>query len=90
MRKPPGQDLVASEQLSSHALSRRSVIVGLPLLLAGCAGANYGSVSDGGFVVPPVDMTAMDSSLMRTEVAWSGKEKPGSIVVNVPQRKSVV
>ena len=24
---------------------------------------------------------------MRAEVAWRGKEKPGSIVVNVPQRR---
>ena len=24
---------------------------------------------------------------MRTDVTWSGKEKPGSIVVNVPQRR---
>ncbi len=87
MRKPPGQDLAPSEQLPGSALSRRSVIVGLPLLLAGCVTSEYGSVSDGGFVVPPVDMTAMDSSLMRQEVAWSGKEKPGSIVVNVPQRR---
>jgi len=70
----------------SHALSRRAVLVGLPLLLAGCAGG-YGSTQDGGFTVPAVDITNMDSSLMRTEVAWKGNEKPGSIVVNVPERR---
>jgi lipoprotein-anchoring transpeptidase ErfK/SrfK len=68
-------------------LSRRAFVVGLPLFAAGCAGANYGSIHDGGHTVSAVDVTAMDSSLMRQEVAWSGKEKPGSIVVNVPQRR---
>lgn len=69
-------------------LTRRAVIVGLPLLAAGCVtGGGYGSVQDGGFNIPPVDLTAIDSSLMRQEVSWSGKEKPGSIVVNVPQRR---
>src|SRR5471030_1660230 len=79
MLKPP-------EILSSHALTRRVVLAGLPLLLAGCAGG-YGSTQDGGFTVPAIDMTAIDSSLMRTEVAWKGHEKPGSIVVNVPERR---
>jgi lipoprotein-anchoring transpeptidase ErfK/SrfK len=64
------------------------VILGLPLLAAGCVtGGGYGSVQDGGFTIQPVDLTTMDSSLMRQEVSWSGKEKPGSIVVNIPQRR---
>jgi lipoprotein-anchoring transpeptidase ErfK/SrfK len=89
-RPHPNSAPVASEQ--SGALSRRSVVAGLPLLLAGCASGGfltggYGSVSDGGFVVPAVDITTVDSSLLRSEVAWRGKEKPGSIVVNVPQRR---
>ena len=78
---PPKRDV------SSHALSRRAVLAGLPLLLAGCAGANYGYVSDGGFSVPPVDISTLDPGLLRQEVAWKGKEKPGSIVVNVPERR---
>lgn len=72
---------------TTHLLTRRAVVAGLPLLAAGCVTANYGSVHDGGFVVPPVDITTIDSSLMRQEVAWKGKEKPGSIVVNVGQRR---
>ena len=79
---PPGKVSVPG-----HALSRRAVLVGLPLFVAGCAGGGYGSVQDGGFTIPPVDVTAMDPDLMRREVAWHGKEKPGSIVVNVPQRR---
>ena len=86
MRKPPSQKPVPQEDLASHALSRRAVLVGLPLLLAGCA-SGYGSTEDGGFTVAPVDLTTIDSSLMRQEVAWKGHEKPGSIVVNVPERR---
>lgn len=85
MRQRPFPDRPSAPD---HTLSRRAVVLGLPFLVSGCVGfANYGSVSDGGFIVPAVDVTSMDSSLMRTEVAWSGKEKPGSIVVNVPQRR---
>ena len=80
-------DLPQDCSIPSHALSRRAIIAGLPLLLAGCAGGGYGTVSDGGYTIAPVDVTAIDPSLMRQEVAWHGKEKPGSIVVNVPERR---
>jgi lipoprotein-anchoring transpeptidase ErfK/SrfK len=90
MRKPPSQNLVPQQDLTSpargHLLSRRAILAGLPLLLAGC-GANYGSTQDGGFTVAAVDITTMDRDLMRQEVAWRGNEKPGSIVVNVPERR---
>jgi lipoprotein-anchoring transpeptidase ErfK/SrfK len=85
MPKPPHQNPARTE-LST--MSRRAVIVGLPLLAAGCVtGGGYGSLQDGGHAIAPVDMTTLDPSLMRQEVAWSGKEKPGSIVINVPQRR---
>ncbi len=74
-------------RFDTAALSRRAVLAGLPLLLAGCGAANYGMVSDGGFTTPAIDTTTIDSSLLRTEVAWSGHEKPGSIVVNISQRR---
>jgi lipoprotein-anchoring transpeptidase ErfK/SrfK len=32
-------------------------------------------------------MSTMDADVRRTEVPWKGKEKPGSIVVNVSQRR---
>ena len=90
MPKPASRNLVRTEDRS--ALSRRAVLAGMPLLLAGCAGGGffsggYGSTRDGGFFVPAVDITTIDPGLMRTEVVWHGKEKPGSIVVNVPQRR---
>ena len=63
------------------------MLAGLPLLLAGCAGGYFRQydTQDGGFTIPPVDLTTIDPSLLRQEVAWHGKEKPGSIVVNVPR-----
>jgi lipoprotein-anchoring transpeptidase ErfK/SrfK len=71
------------------SLSRRAVLAGLPLLLAGCAGfgADYSGFRDGGFSLTPVDITTIDPELLRQEVAWKGKEKLGTIVVNVPQRR---
>ncbi|MGB8186576.1 MAG: L,D-transpeptidase [Pseudolabrys sp.] len=83
VRNIPDQGNVVTGQV----LTRRAIVAGLPLLLAGCAGANYGTMSDGGFTTPAIDVTTLDPSLMRAEVAWRGKEKPGSIVVNVPQRR---
>lgn len=68
-------------------ISRRAFVVGLPLLAAGCVTADYGSMQDHGFPVAAVDTSTLDPSLMRTEVSWSGNEKPGSIVVNIPQRR---
>jgi lipoprotein-anchoring transpeptidase ErfK/SrfK len=68
-------------------ISRRSFIVGLPLFAAGCVTANYDSVSDGGHLIPAVDMTQVDPSEMRTEVTWRGKEKPGTIVVKISERR---
>ena len=58
-------------------ISRRGFIVGLPLFAAGCVTASYDSMSDGGHLIPAVDMTQLDPSVMRTEVTWRGKEKPG-------------
>lgn len=83
---------------TSHRLSRRAFVAGLPLLAAGCGLApdadwfpglsgNYGSFSDDGHLVPPLDLTTVDSGLLRTSVAWRGREKPGSIIVSVPERR---
>ena len=82
----PSRNPAAKDGVSGPTLSRRALLAGLPLLLAGCVTADYGAVSDGGFITPPIDMTNVDPSMLRTEVAWKGKEKPGNIVVNVPER----
>lgn len=88
MHKPRRSHLPAknSPSVPGRALSRRAVVAGLPFILAGCAGG-YGGMQDSGFAVTPIDMTTMDRDLMRREVAWNGKERPGTIVVNVLQRR---
>ena len=86
MRKRSTQDLL----IHSHTLNRRSVIAGLPLLVAGCSGSGrFGSstMQDGGFTVPEINLANVDPSLLRQEVAWRGNERPGSIVVVVPERR---
>ncbi len=83
LRQFPVQDRLAK----AKTLSRRSFIVGLPLLAAGCVTASYDSMRDGGHLISAVDMTQLDPSVMRTEVSWKGKEKPGTIVVNISQRR---
>jgi lipoprotein-anchoring transpeptidase ErfK/SrfK len=70
-----------------HAFSRRAFLVALPLLLAGCAGGGYGYMRDSGYSIRPVDLTTVDRDLLRQEVAWHGREKPGTIVVNISQRR---
>ncbi|MGE0564882.1 MAG: L,D-transpeptidase [Pseudolabrys sp.] len=72
---------------STHNLSRRAVLLGLPLFVGGCMTTDYGARSDGGHFVRAVDFMVLDTALQRTEVAWKGKEKPGSIVVNIKQRR---
>jgi len=79
-----------TENISSSAirgLTRRAFALGLPLFAAACTTTDYGGMSDGGFIVPAVNTSGVDPSLFRQEVAWSGAEKPGTIVVNVELRR---
>ena len=83
--------------LDNFILCRRSLIACLPLLVAGCVsyerfsapslGGGYGAFYDEGFVVPAVDATTVEPGLLRQQVTWRGHERPGSIVVNVPERR---
>jgi len=78
----------------SIKLSRRAVLAGLPLMLAACGGdiggflpgGDYGGIDDDGNHIPPLDLTTVDRGLLRSQVPWSGAQKPGSIVVNIPER----
>ncbi len=80
-------------------ISRRALLAGLPLLLASCGESpdgfdifpsggfgSYGGLQDDGNVIPPLDLTTIDRGLLRQQVAWRGLQKPGSIVVNIPER----
>jgi lipoprotein-anchoring transpeptidase ErfK/SrfK len=71
-------------------IRRLALLIGLPLLAAGCGGVGYGHMRDGGFGIAPVDLTSVDSDLLRQEVAWKGKDKPGTVVVNIKQRRLYV
>jgi lipoprotein-anchoring transpeptidase ErfK/SrfK len=85
MRKPTR--ISAPDETLGRALSRRALVAGLPLLLAGCVTADYSGFHDNGFGLTPVDTTTVDPGLLRTEVDWKGHERPGSIVVNISQRR---
>jgi lipoprotein-anchoring transpeptidase ErfK/SrfK len=76
-------------------MSRRALMLGLPLFAAGCgispdgfmfSGGDYGGISDDGNVIPPLDFGVIDRDKLRRQVAWSGREKPGSVVVKIPER----
>ena len=86
----------------SHGLSRRAMLVGLPLLVAGCAtgpsrfdqpsllasdDGRYGPIVDGAIMIPALDLSTIDASLLRQDVAWPGPQRPGSIVVAVAERR---
>jgi lipoprotein-anchoring transpeptidase ErfK/SrfK len=76
-----------SDKIIHSARCRRALLVALPLLLAGCSGGGYGYMRDSGYSIRPVDLTTVDRDLLRQEVAWRGKEKPGTIVVNISERR---
>jgi lipoprotein-anchoring transpeptidase ErfK/SrfK len=77
------------------AMTRRTLMLGLPLLVAGCgispdgfmfSGGDYGTITDDGQTIPALDFGVIDRDKLRTQVSWSGKEKPGSVVVKIPER----
>ncbi len=82
----------------SNALTRRTLIAGLPLLVAGCgmgpegfeefgAGGRYGALRDGDITIPALDLTTVDPSLLRQQVAWRGPHRPGQVVVHIDERR---
>jgi lipoprotein-anchoring transpeptidase ErfK/SrfK len=87
-------------------LSRRALLVGVGVLLDGCAAppsvlsgvalwppnglnfaAAYGPFHDGFHDVPGVDLSTIAPDLLRQEVPFDGPFRPGTIVVNVPERR---
>jgi lipoprotein-anchoring transpeptidase ErfK/SrfK len=91
--------LPRTSRINNTVFSRRSLILGLPILGAGCVGTErfapvlggdygaYGLIYDEGIVVPEVDTSTIDPNLLRQEVTWSGHERPGSIVVRISERR---
>jgi lipoprotein-anchoring transpeptidase ErfK/SrfK len=48
--------------------------------------AMYRAVSDGGFDIPEVDVSVIDAQFWRTEVAYATDAKPGTLVVDTPNK----
>lgn len=72
-------------------ISRRGLLIGLPLFLAGCQTnpdrAHYGPVEDGGYKIARIPLDKLDPELRRQEVAYSTREEAGTIVVDTPARR---
>src|SRR5208337_4050262 len=47
----------------------------------------YGPIFDQGHEIPALDLTRIDPSLLRQQVAFAGPYRPGTIVVNVAERR---
>jgi lipoprotein-anchoring transpeptidase ErfK/SrfK len=80
----------------THSLARIFAILALPLLAA-CAGSptqkapdvvpGYEGVQDGEFFIEPVPAQYLQDGNSRTEVAYTGPETPGTVVVDTFARK---
>lgn len=75
------------------SISRRGLLIGLPLLLAGCAStsgtqqADYAARPNELHPLKEVPLDKIKPDLRRTEVAYATEHKPGTIVVDTPARR---
>ena len=75
------------------SISRRGLMFGLPLFLAGCSATtfnpqiNYAALPEEKFPLRQVPIDKIKPELRRTEVAYQTSEKPGTIVVDTPARR---
>lgn len=46
----------------------------------------YAGFEDGGFPIEPVNLSRMNPNFLRREVAFAGREAPGTIIVDIPAR----
>ena len=83
--------------------NRRCVLIGIGLLLDGCASSRsttafhpfvepesasaYGEISDGEHAIPALDLPKIDPGLLRQRTPFVGPYRPGTIVVNVGERR---
>src|SRR5271155_3326639 len=49
--------------------------------------AAYGPINDHGHEIPALDLTRIDPSLLRQQVGFAGPYRPGTIVVNIGERR---
>jgi lipoprotein-anchoring transpeptidase ErfK/SrfK len=83
-------------------MTRRLFAAGLPFLLGACAprlmsrrypaprflpgSGIYAAIEDDGFEVPAINMARINPAFLRQEVAYSGREGPGTIIVDPASR----
>ena len=48
--------------------------------------AAYGPINDNGHEIPGLDMSRIDPSVLRRQVAFAGPYRPGTIVVMIGER----
>lgn len=90
-----------------HGLTRRDVVLGFPVVLAGCEtvaidfapqriasrtsslyrASIYGPFDDPPYKIPALDLTDINPSVLRQQVAYDGPYRPGTVVVNVDERR---
>lgn len=75
-------------------LSRRSFLIGLPLVAAGCTtgfvpgtGADYGRITTEPYPIAPLSFMQTKPELRRQEVAYETRHPAGTIVVDTPARR---
>jgi lipoprotein-anchoring transpeptidase ErfK/SrfK len=84
------------------ALTRRLFLASAPLALAGCASSGrnlsgaslmsafsgtYGDTEDNGIMVPGIDTSSVDPRFLRQTVEYTGRQSPGTIVIDTPNRQ---
>jgi lipoprotein-anchoring transpeptidase ErfK/SrfK len=85
-----------------QGFTRRHVLLGFPFALAGCAtiasdiaqrnidsrnSLTYGPINDPPFTIPALDLAEIDPNVLRQEVTYRGPYRPGTVVVNVSERR---
>ncbi|MEO3998280.1 L,D-transpeptidase [Mesorhizobium sp. CAU 1732] len=75
-------------------VSRRGFIIGLPLFMAGCATTeftndrlNYAAIPGERFPMSAMPLEKIKPELRRREIAYDGNHRPGTVVVNTPERR---
>ena len=88
------------------AVTRRTLVAGLPLLIAGCAVSKgapsaifepvivpskaaslSGPITNEPFVIAALNLDRIDQELLRRDVSYSGPYPPGSLIVNIAERR---
>jgi lipoprotein-anchoring transpeptidase ErfK/SrfK len=89
---PPGPDLTKDCLVRAIPFLRTLSALSVAALLAACGAppppaappevAGYGTIEDGGFTIAAVPETYVPPENRRTTVAYSGSEKPGTIIID--------